>query len=88
MIHLITVFPKKDGIFSEIYNLLVSSDYYTFNQFSIAKLILIGNNNFKNTTLKVQTEAGFFEMTVLLFFNLFWEDMATIKSIISGILWL
>jgi NTE family protein len=66
-------FPKKGWYFSgDIQSFLVSSDYTnTFNQFSIAKTDFgFATTIVKNTTLKIQTEAGFsFGNDSVTFFN-------------------
>ncbi|MEZ7505702.1 patatin-like phospholipase family protein [Flavobacterium sp. Arc2] len=66
-------FPKKGWYFSgDIQSFLVSSDYTdTFNQFSIAKTDFgFATTIFKNTTIKIQTEAGFsFGNDSVSFFN-------------------
>jgi NTE family protein len=66
-------FPKKGWYFSgDIQSFLVSSDYTnTFNPFSIAKADFgLATTIFKNTTIKIQTEAGFsFGNDSVTFFN-------------------
>ena len=66
-------FPKQGWYFSgDIQSFLVSSDYTnTFNQFSIAKTDFgFAATILKNTTLKIQTEAGFsFGNDSVTFFN-------------------
>jgi NTE family protein len=66
-------FPKKGWFFSgDIQSYLLSSDYTKeFNTFSIAKADFgVAATIFKNTTIKIQTEAGFsFGNDSVAFFN-------------------
>jgi hypothetical protein len=58
MIHLIISIPKKDGIFWR-HTVFTFFRLYNSIRFLLQKLILDLQQQFNNTTLKIQTEAGF-----------------------------
>jgi NTE family protein len=67
---------------------LLSSNYTKTSILSLSqKLILVYARVFDHATVKAETEGDFpLEVIVFLILILFWEAMALIRSIISGIL--
>jgi hypothetical protein len=77
------VFFWRHTVFFTFFRLYkyIQSVFYCKTDFGFATI-------FNNTTLKVQTEAGFHLEMIVLAFNFVLGGTVTIKSIISGILWL